>query len=265
MTHKIYYFSATGNSLQITRQLSKKLTDCTIKSMATQPPDQPVGGPTESIGFIFPVYYFGIPRIVKRFVENLPIHPETYCFAITNFGATPLDTLGMLDDILQKKNLHLSYADGVAMPDNYIPRYDAVEPEKAQKMLEAAASRIDEAAQDITQRKLKPVKRKAKLLGKTVSRLTLYRDISGYDKKFAANSNCVGCGLCSQICPVGNIKLEDQHPVWQHNCERCMACIHWCPSEAIQYGKKTVERTRYHNPSVKAKDIVEGNRGLLSS
>ena len=113
----------------------------------------------------------------------------------------------MLDDILQKKNLHLSYADGVAMPDNYIARYDAVEPKKAQKMIETAASRIDEAAQSITQRKLKPVKRKAKLLGKMVSRLTLYRDISGYDKKFEADSKCVGCGLCSQICPVANIKL----------------------------------------------------------
>ena len=183
MTHKIYYFSATGNSLQITRQLSKKLTDCTIKSMATQPPNQPVGGPTESIGFVFPVYYFGIPRIVKRFVENLPILPETYCFAITNFGATPLDTLGMLDDILQKKNLHLSYADGVAMPDNYIARYDAVEPKKAQKMIETAASRIDEAAQSITQRKLKPVKRKAKLLGKMVSRPHLIQGYLGVRQK----------------------------------------------------------------------------------
>jgi ferredoxin len=262
MGHKIYYFSATGNSLQIARQISRKLEDCTIKSMATPPPNHPVGGPAESVGFVFPVYYFGIPRIVKRFVEKLSILPETYCFAITNFGGTQLDTLGMLDDILQKKSVRLSYADGAAMPGNYIVRYDAVAPDEAQKLMEAAASRVDEAAKAIAERKVQPIKRKAKLLGKMVSRLTLYRDISGYDKKFEANSNCVGCGLCREICPVGNIKIEDNHPVWQHHCERCMACIHWCPSKAIQYGKKTMGRTRYHNPSVEAKDIVEGNRGL---
>jgi ferredoxin len=262
MNHKIYYFSATGNSLQIARLLSTKLGDCTIKSMATPPPNQPVGGSTESIGFAFPVYYFGIPRIVKRFVEKLSIRPETYCFAVTNFGGAQLDTLGMLDDILQKKNIRLSYAAGVTMPDNYIVRYDAVAPDKARKMIDAATGVVDEAAEAILERKVQPVKRKARLLGKMVSRLTLYRDISGYDKKFSANSNCVGCGLCSEICPVSNIKIEAHRPVWQHNCERCMACIHWCPSEAIQYGKKTVGRTRYHNPSIKVKDIAEGNRGI---
>ena len=27
---------------------------------------------------------------------------------------------------------------------------------------------------------------------------------------------------CSQY------KIEERRPVWQHSCERCLACIHWC-------------------------------------
>ncbi len=260
MTHTIHYFTSTGNSLQIARQMAAKLPDCKLKSMATQPPSQPTGGPNHAIGFVFPIYYFGIPRIVKRFIENLQIQPETYCFAVTTFGGGQLDTLGMLDDILKKKGLRLSYGTGVKMPDTYIVRYDSLSPEEAQKTIDAAIVRVNEVAQDIANRKIQTIKRKAKLLGRIVSRLTLYRDIEGYDRKFWANSNCVGCGLCSQICPVRNIIMEDHRPVWQHHCERCLACIHWCPSEAIQYGKKTVTRKRYHNPTVKAQDIIEGNK-----
>jgi ferredoxin len=259
----IYYFSATGNSLQVARQMANKLGNCTIKSIATQPPNQPVGGPTEAVGFIFPVYYFGMPRLVKRFVEKLQIKQGTYCFAFTTFGGSQLDTIGMLNDVLLKKNIQLAYGDGAAMPDTYIVRYDAVPPDEAQRMLEAATEKVDETAKAIKERKVQPVKRKAKLLGKIANRLTLYRNIAGYDEKFEAKSNCVSCGLCSEICPAGNIKMEDHYPVWQHHCERCLACLQWCPTEAIQYGKKTIKRTRYHNPNVKVGDIVQGNKSIV--
>jgi hypothetical protein len=36
-----------------------------------------------------------------------------------------------------------------------------------------------------------------------------------------------------------------------------MACIQWCPQEAIQYGKKTVKYPRYHHPEVVLEDMLE--------
>lgn len=91
MGSTIYYFSATGNSLEITRKIAKELRDCEIKSMAAQIPSEPVGGPGESIGFIFPVFYNGLPRLVKQFVEKLDILPGTYCFAMINSGGSNFD------------------------------------------------------------------------------------------------------------------------------------------------------------------------------
>jgi hypothetical protein len=35
-----------------------------------------------------------------------------------------------------------------------------------------------------------------------------------------------------------------------------MACLQWCPAEAIQYGKATKARKRYHHPQAKAKDFM---------
>ena len=149
MESTIYYFSATGNSLEIARQIKKELEKCTIKSMAVQIPSEPVGGPGESIGFVFPVFYNGLPRLVKRFAERLAIYPGTYCFAIANSGGTRANPLGMLEDILSEKGIHLSYAEEIKMPGNYIVGHQAPAPDKVQKLIEAVANKVDKAAKAI--------------------------------------------------------------------------------------------------------------------
>lgn len=256
MGSTIYYFSATGNSLEIAHQIAKELEDCTIKSMAAQPPNEPIGGSGEFIGFVFPVFYNGLPRLVKQFIKKLSIIKGTYCFAFINFGGYGANTLGMLEDILQEKGISLSYADEVKMPGNYIVNYQAPAPDKVQKLIKAAASKVDKAAKCIADGERHPAKRKAELWSKITNRSYLYKDIAEWDEKFVVTCKCTGCCLCAKVCPVDNIKIEDRHPVWQHHCERCLACIQWCPYEAIQYGKKTIGRRRYHNPNVEIKDII---------
>lgn len=264
MGSTIYYFSATGNSLEIARKIAKELRDCAIKSIAAQMPSEPVGGHGESLGFIFPVFYNGLPRLVKQFVEKLDILPETYCFALTNSGGSRANTLGMLEDVLQEKGVGLSYADEVKMPGNYIMNYQALASDKVQKLIEAAADKADKDAKAIANGERQPVKRKAVLWSKITNHIYLYKNISEWDEKFVTTCKCTGCGLCTKVCPVNNIIIEDRHPVWQHYCERCLACIQWCPGEAIEYGSKTIGRRRYRNPNIKVEDIINGRKqGIL--
>ena len=49
-----------------------------------------------------------------------------------------------------------------------------------------------------------------------------------------------------ELCPLNNIHLESGRPVWGKNCTHCMACICYCPKEAIEYGKKSKGKPRYH-------------------
>jgi ferredoxin len=255
MGSTIYYFSATGNSLSIALQIAKGLGNCAIQSMAAEPPDEPVGGADNPIGFVFPVFYNGLPRLTKRFVEKLDILPETYSFAVANSGGTRANSLGMLEDILTEKGILLSYADEVKMPGNYIVGHQVPSSEKIRKILEAAADKVDIAARAIADGERKPVIRKAELWSKITNRSYLYKNINEWDEAFLTTGKCTGCGLCAEVCPVCNIKMEDRRPVWRHDCERCLACIHWCPCEAIEYGKKTAGRRRYHNPNIKIEDI----------
>jgi ferredoxin len=45
-------------------------------------------------------------------------------------------------------------------------------------------------------------------------------------------------------------------PAWHHRCEQSFACIQSCPEEAIQYGKGTRNKKRYHHPEISLKDML---------
>jgi ferredoxin len=59
------------------------------------------------------------------------------------------------------------------------------------------------------------------------------------DNNYHVSGNCIGCNICSQVCPVKNIEIINNKLVFKYTCEQCMACIHFCPSKAINYGNKT--------------------------
>ena len=58
------------------------------------------------------------------------------------------------------------------------------------------------------------------------------------------------------ICPLNNIHLENSKPVWGKNCTHCMACICYCPKEAIEYGRKSKGKPRYHFEALEKKQDV---------
>ena len=65
----IYWFSGTGNSLAVAKELAKSCGDAELVSIARvfrKPPPS-----AERIGLVFPVYAFCPPALVSRFVEKV--------------------------------------------------------------------------------------------------------------------------------------------------------------------------------------------------
>ena len=75
------------------------------------------------------------------------------------------------------------------------------------------------------------------------------------DKGFLVTSDCISCGTCQQVCPSGNIILKNGKPVFQHHCENCLACLHWCPKNAIEWKKTTIKKQRYHHPQISCSEL----------
>jgi MinD superfamily P-loop ATPase len=78
-------------------------------------------------------------------------------------------------------------------------------------------------------------------------------------KDYNVNDNCIGCGICKEVCSVKNIEIINKKPIFGNNCECCVACIQYCPRKAINYKNKTQKRKRYTHPEINYKELSEYN------
>lgn len=260
MKSVLYYFTGTGNSLKIAKDLAAQLGDAEIIPIA-KVIDQPTISPAaDRVGIIFPVYMWGLPLIVANFARKLQVPRLTYVFAITNYGGFPAGTLPLLQDILAANKINLSAGFAIRMPGNYTPMYGANSPETQQKNFAGEAVKIKEIAEIVKNRKNERIYANNPLVNYLFTNF-IYKHgslkIPEGDKSFWVDNKCNSCGICEKACPVRNIKMTDGKPVWLHHCEQCVACLQWCPQEAIQVGKNTATRKRYHQPDITVQDIMD--------
>lgn len=54
------------------------------------------------------------------------------------------------------------------------------------------------------------------------------------DPFYRVIDECIGCGTCSRVCPMGCITIVDKRPVYDFtSCAGCFGCLHACPKKAI--------------------------------
>ena len=261
----IYYFSGTGNSLAVARDLSYHLEDAEIISIGSVI-DSDIRFNADRIGIVFPVYMWGIPLIVRDFVRKFSGLKGKYIFAVATYGTLMGATLVKLQKFLKIRDVELKAGFGIMMPGNYIPLYGAADEEKQKKMFVSSKKKIKEISLIVKEGKKHKIEKSfflfnvvASFLSSMFSPVILNTDIS-----FWSDDKCDSCGLCEKICPVENITLKDGKPLWHNNCQQCMACIQWCPKKAIQFKNKTLRRKRYNNPKVRVEDFLRVRRLKLN-
>ncbi|MFC1479302.1 EFR1 family ferrodoxin [Planctomycetota bacterium] len=257
MKNTIYYFTGTGNSLKIARDIAEELGETELIPIA-RASEQELAPESDIVGIIFPVYAWGPPAAVMRFLDKVKLGKEAYVFSVCTCGGSASGTLLKVRKKLEARDIVLSSGFIIKMPSNYIVWGGAESEEKQAAKFAAAKDRVPEICSVIKEKKVQEIE-KGGLAGRIITGLIyrlLMRSIAKQDKKFVVGDECNGCGICAKVCPVGNIELSDSKPVWLHKCEQCLACIQFCPQEAIQVGTKTTGRQRYHHPEIKVKDLM---------
>jgi Fe-S-cluster-containing hydrogenase component 2 len=258
METTIYYFTGTGNSLWVARTLAWALGDANLVSLSDWKEDDAATS-SRNVGLVFPVYIWGIPGRIIRFVKGLKGLEQCYTFAVAVNGSQVANTLVQLERIVKKKGATLSAGFEITMPSNYIPWGGPGPEEERRKRFESAAAKIPAIAACVKNRERRPVEKGPlwqRALFTPIYKLS-FSKIPTMDKQFWADDKCNQCAICSKVCPSRNIGLDAGKPVWNHQCEQCFACLQWCPKEAIQYGKKTPQYERYHHPEIRLKDVLK--------
>jgi ferredoxin len=157
----------------------------------------------------------------------------------------------ILNKDLEKKHLHALSVYSLIMPESYVclPFMYTDTPEKEHAKIHQAEVDLNTISDEILHRQSGIVKTTRGLTPWTFSHV-----IGAYfnarmitDKKFTVDAHkCIGCGKCQKVCPVDNI--QGTPPAWLHNgrCTSCLACYHYCPEHAINYGNITRKRDQYY-------------------
>ena len=132
------------------------------------------------------------------------------------------------------------------MPENYIAMFPVPETEIAKKIVLVAKRTLLKAMRRIRNTEAFP-EEKVGLLDKFKSGPLnpFFYKVFVKANPFYATEKCVGCGKCASACVMNNISIKDGKPEWGKRCTHCMSCICGCPTEAIEYGKKSLGKPRY--------------------
>ena len=223
----VYCFSGTGNSQWVADKLQGLVVDH---------PDV--------YGLIFPVYGWGIPKVVNDYIckHINDIQNSGYVYAVMTCG----DDVGYAEKVLRKVlGGKLDALFSVQMPNTYVclPGFDVDKDDVSRTKVERALVRLPEIAECINLRdKRTDVVRGSFAWMKTYVLRPLFNRFLVTDKYFHIdNRKCTHCKRCVIGCPLGNMAMDEKGDVvWKHeNCTACLRCYHRCPTKAVQFGRFT--------------------------
>ena len=251
----VFYFSGTGNTRWVATQIAEAIGEelLYIPDMIRDGRYEFELKEEERIGFCFPTHGWQPPKIVRNYIKHLVLQNRTanFCYAVTTCGDDMGEAMTILNKDLQTIGLQAETLFSVIMPESYVCLpFMKTDPEDREQMkIKNAERQLHHIISIIKDRKRGIIE----LDKGPTPRLYSYV-IGGYfnkrmitDKKFTVDSDvCIKCGKCQKVCPVENI--TGTPPQWIHNgrCTCCLACYHYCPVHAINYGKITRKREQYY-------------------
>lgn len=249
----VFYFTATGNSLFIAKQLSDsplsipqelKKTDLTYEA--------------DEIGFVFPDYAAAVPVIVREFVEKARFK-ASYIFSVITFGNASVNVAEWWNDWAKAKGLHNNYINTILMVDNYLPVFDMNEQIKIDKKTDENMAGI---IGDISGHK-------DFIAPSEMGRFTKEMLQGMQDMHFSQKSEqlikldadkCIQCTTCTEVCPRGNFSLAAGGLQISGKCEFCLACVQNCPQHALSLERERNKEARYRHPDISLNEIKRANR-----
>lgn len=249
----IFCYSGTGNCLDMAKNIAKSLGNTDIVMMRKYPVITDVRE-ARRVGFIFPCYGGGLPGHVERYIRDIKVSPDAYTFGIAQCAAYKGEGLYKINQIIPLKYWtavsHQCTCIWLFPHDLMMPKMGAVE---AQARSEYLAGKI---AGDIRNEVVSTRK-----LGKALpnrAEHAAWNDIARkIGLKLRADDSCILCGNCAKICPMENIRYAGKAVVFGEKCISCMGCVQYCPMGAINVGKITQKRERYHNANVTADELTK--------
>ncbi len=265
----ILYFTGTGNSLYIARQLADENTE--LLSIPQLMKSGKFDIEADEIGIVYPIYGHMPPNMVRRFIGQANLKAD-YKFAVLTYGNRKCNAAEIWDEVSKKAGKPFDYIATIIMVDNWLPNFDMNEQRKIDKHIPENLSKIKA---EISERKqwVEPATEEERMMHNGFLAYTGIDPEVGFlkrsEKYFVITDACVQCGVCVDMCPSGNYTLDGEAVKTSGDCEFCFACIQNCPQKAIRFAQLDDDpllsrgelnpEARYRNENVSLADLRTAN------
>ena len=259
----VLYFSATGNTEFIAKEIAKGLNDDCLNLLdRVRTGDHTPLHSEKPFVICAPVYVCEMPRFLDKYLklQTFTGSKDVY-FIFTSGGYAGISGILAKKLVRKKKMNYMGHAE-FTMPRNYVANdhYPMLEYEQIRERILKSCAQVKDVVSDI--RAGRKLTARHVYLAETLITLPfnpVWSKLKYKTKDFYTTGNCVGCGKCEKLCPLNNISLKDNKPVWGNTCTHCMACICNCPTETIEYGtiSQTKEKYRFARYAHVAKEEVK--------
>ncbi len=246
------YFSGTGNS--------KYILDVFLRSYdqgkkarsqlytIEEPKVTEAIRKNEEIVFSYPVQFSNVPKIVQDFIaRHAKLWKRKKIFIIATMGLFSGDGAGILGRMLKKYGANITGGLHVKMPDSIADEKILKRTIAENKMLVMRAARKAKRAAKALQAGLPPkdgMGWTCRFAGFFGQRLWFCQKVNHYSDKLKVDTAaCVGCGTCTILCPMNNLKLVQGKAAASGRCTMCYRCVQNCPKQALTLlGKRVVQQ-----------------------
>jgi len=250
-----YFFTGTGNSYRaavwMARAAEAAGVETVVRPLQVARPDEIKTHCADALlGLALPTHGFTAPWAVLRFAARLPrCRGGTHALLVATRAGTKLGpwflpgmegtAAYLLALILWRKGYHVRGVLGLDMPSNWLALHPGLHPNTAAAIIARAEVKLGAFMEAVLAGQRRLTGWVSLFLGLLLAPLSLGYMLLGHfylAKLFFASERCTGCGMCARHCPNGGIKMWRGRPYWTLQCESCMRCMAYCPTQAVEAG-----------------------------
>lgn len=248
---QIYYFSGTGNTAFIIKNLATELERLgNAVNIDSCEDAKDISNDFDVLGVAFPIHSSYAPKVFTEFLEKLPKAHNKPLFGIVTSGYMAGDVLSFEGKKLEEKGYSPFLYRNIILGNNlHLPRLCPLKVTKKQT-LDKRVIKINSKIEDIAikiNNKTTDIKGNniiGKLFGvaqRSIGKIHEERNFKGFN----SDESCIKCSWCIKNCPTNNIVFKDNTIMFENRCIVCMRCYNFCPSNAIQMTEKTKDTRKY--------------------
>ncbi len=244
------YLSGTGNTKHCIEKLLNLLDETAQAIPIENCNATEVLQHHDFIVLAYPVQFSNAPVMVRNFIKRYSgCWKGKKVLCVATMGLFSGDGAGCSARLLRKYGAKAVGGLHIRMPDSVCDVKSLKKSvEQNKEIVKAADKKIEKTAEKMKKGKYPHdgIYFYDRIAGFLCQRLWFYGKTKDYSNNLKIRTECIGCGLCEELCPMKNLHIENGKAVAGNRCTMCYRCISSCPKKAITLlGSEVIEQCRF--------------------